>query len=313
MTRVFDAPRAPGLRRLTKPELLKRWLRRPDGWSLRRLRDRPPGRRPLPLRVAAPETATRWAWAASIREIVPPERHRRHRDVRRGLVPGRGASTRSSLTRAGTADDVTTTVRYASKEARDAALQTPMDETAWPRASTALDERCWRRWRGRALSDPTMDRPRRWPGSSGAGRRRTRDGMARYGIVAPSAPSACRWATCSALGEAARARTTRSPLALWETGWYEARLLAALVDEPAARHAPRRWTRWARRLRQLGRSATRVCFHLFDRTPLAWEKARQWARVAARVREARGVRAAGVPGAARQDRSPTRASWPCCR
>ena len=34
MTRVFDAPRRLVFEAFTKPELLKRWLLGPDGWSL---------------------------------------------------------------------------------------------------------------------------------------------------------------------------------------------------------------------------------------------------------------------------------------
>ena len=34
MTRVFDAPRELVFDALTKPELVKRWLLGPDGWSM---------------------------------------------------------------------------------------------------------------------------------------------------------------------------------------------------------------------------------------------------------------------------------------
>ena len=54
MTRVFDAPRSLVFDALTKPELVKRWLRGPPGWTMRGLRDRSEGGRQLSLRVARP-------------------------------------------------------------------------------------------------------------------------------------------------------------------------------------------------------------------------------------------------------------------
>jgi 3-methyladenine DNA glycosylase AlkD len=62
--------------------------------------------------------------------------------------------------------------------------------------------------------------------------------------------------------------------ALWETGWYEARLLTSFVDEPA-RVTPEQMDRWCRDFDNWGICDT-VCFHLFDRTPHAWAKVAQW-------------------------------------
>jgi 3-methyladenine DNA glycosylase AlkD len=62
---------------------------------------------------------------------------------------------------------------------------------------------------------------------------------------------------------------------LWESGWFEARLLAALVDDPQ-RVTRRQMNAWAADFENWADCDT-VCFHLFDRTPFAWEKARQWA------------------------------------
>jgi 3-methyladenine DNA glycosylase AlkD len=64
-------------------------------------------------------------------------------------------------------------------------------------------------------------------------------------------------------------------LALWESGWYEARLLAALVGDPQ-RVTRRQMDAWAAGFENWGDCDT-VCFKLFDRTPFAWEKVRQWA------------------------------------
>jgi 3-methyladenine DNA glycosylase AlkD len=63
-------------------------------------------------------------------------------------------------------------------------------------------------------------------------------------------------------------------LALWKTGWYEARMLTSFVDEPA-RVTPAQMDRWCRDFDNWGICDT-VCFHLFDRTPHAWDKVAQW-------------------------------------
>lgn len=62
--------------------------------------------------------------------------------------------------------------------------------------------------------------------------------------------------------------------ALWKTGWYEARMLAALVDEPA-RVTPAQMDRWCRDFDNWGICDT-VCFKLFDQSPHAWLKVRTW-------------------------------------
>lgn len=64
-------------------------------------------------------------------------------------------------------------------------------------------------------------------------------------------------------------------LALWDTGWYEARLLAAYVDEPAS-VTPAQMDRWCLDFDNWGVCDT-VCFVLFDRTPHAWKKVESWA------------------------------------
>ena len=62
--------------------------------------------------------------------------------------------------------------------------------------------------------------------------------------------------------------------ALWGTGWYEARLLTAFIDEPE-RVTPAQMDRWCRDFDNWGICDT-VCFHLFDRTPHAWAKIHKW-------------------------------------
>ena len=64
--------------------------------------------------------------------------------------------------------------------------------------------------------------------------------------------------------------------ALWETGWYEARMLTAFVDEPE-RVTATQMDRWARDFDNWGIVDT-LCFKLFDRTPHAWKKVEQWSK-----------------------------------
>ena len=65
-------------------------------------------------------------------------------------------------------------------------------------------------------------------------------------------------------------------LALWETGWYEARLLAAFVDEPA-KVTSAQMDRWCRDFDNWGVVDT-ICFKLFDQTPHAFSKVVQWSK-----------------------------------
>ena len=65
-------------------------------------------------------------------------------------------------------------------------------------------------------------------------------------------------------------------LALWDSGWYEARMLACFVDEPE-RVTPAQMDRWARDFDNWAICDT-ACFHLFDRTPHAFPKIKQWSR-----------------------------------
>lgn len=61
---------------------------------------------------------------------------------------------------------------------------------------------------------------------------------------------------------------------LWETGWYDARMLAALIDEPA-RVTVQQMDRWAKDFDNWGICDT-VCFHLFDRTLHALGRVSRW-------------------------------------
>ena len=63
---------------------------------------------------------------------------------------------------------------------------------------------------------------------------------------------------------------------LWRSGWHEARMLAAYVEEPA-RVTSSQMDRWCRDFDNWGGCDT-VCFALFDRPPHAWRKVDPWAR-----------------------------------
>jgi 3-methyladenine DNA glycosylase AlkD len=96
--------------------------------------------------------------------------------------------------------------------------------------------------------------------------------LARYGIEAEHA-FGVKMATLLSLRKKLGKDQALS-LALWESGWYEARLLAALIGDPQL-VTKRQMDAWARSFENWGDCDT-VCFHLFDRTPLAWERVHKW-------------------------------------
>jgi 3-methyladenine DNA glycosylase AlkD len=106
------------------------------------------------------------------------------------------------------------------------------------------------------------------------GARRHVQAMARYGIIAKR-PIGVQMGTLLVLKKRL-GRDQALSLALWKSGWYEARLLAALIGDPA-RVTSRQMDAWARDFENWADCDT-ACFHLFDRTPLAWIKARLWVR-----------------------------------
>jgi len=104
------------------------------------------------------------------------------------------------------------------------------------------------------------------------GTRRTVEGLPRYGIEAKHAFGVTMGALLSLRKRLGKDHALS--LALWESGWYEARLLAALIGDPQ-RVTRRQMNAWAASFENWGDCDT-VCFHLFERTPFAWEKVRQW-------------------------------------
>jgi uncharacterized protein YndB with AHSA1/START domain len=125
MTRVFDAPRSLVFEAMTKPELLKRWLFGPPGWSMVVCE--------MDLKVGG---AYRWVWRGPDgtemgmggvhREIVPPERIVCTQLFDQDWTGGEAVGTLVLVERDGKTT-LTNTVRYSSREVRDAVLKTPME------------------------------------------------------------------------------------------------------------------------------------------------------------------------------------------
>jgi 3-methyladenine DNA glycosylase AlkD len=99
-----------------------------------------------------------------------------------------------------------------------------------------------------------------------------REGMARFGITTDRAYGV---SVTTLRGVAKRLGTDHAlAQALWDTGVHEARILAALVEDPA-QVTRAQMDRWARDFDSWD-VCDGCCYGLFDRTPFAWEKARQW-------------------------------------
>lgn len=106
------------------------------------------------------------------------------------------------------------------------------------------------------------------------GNKATRAGMARYAI--PSERAFGIAVGTLQLQAKLIGPDHRLAAALWKSGWYEARMLAAFIDEPD-KVTPAQMDRWCRSFDSWAICDT-VCFHLFDRTPHALAKVPQWAR-----------------------------------
>ncbi len=125
MTRVFDAPRTLVFQAYTKPELVKRWLGVHAGWSWAVCE--------IDLRVGG---AYRYVWRGPdgaemgmggvYREVVVPERIVATERFDQSWYPGEAVSTISMVEQGGRTT-LTLTVRYESREARDAVLKSPME------------------------------------------------------------------------------------------------------------------------------------------------------------------------------------------
>ena len=126
LTRVFAAPRERVFDALTTPALLQRWLLGPPGWSL-----------PICTIDRQVGGAFRFVWRDSdgaemgmsgvYREVAPPERLV-HTELFDADWTGGETLVTTVLFEQGGRTTLTTTVRYASQAARDAALGTGMEQ-----------------------------------------------------------------------------------------------------------------------------------------------------------------------------------------
>jgi uncharacterized protein YndB with AHSA1/START domain len=126
LTRVLDAPRHLVFEAYTRPELLQRWLGVHAGWSWVVCE--------IDLRVGG---AYRYVWRGPdgaemgmggvYREVVPPERIVATEKFDQSWYPGEAVSTVTLVERDGRTT-LTLTVRYESRAARDAVLESPMEQ-----------------------------------------------------------------------------------------------------------------------------------------------------------------------------------------
>jgi uncharacterized protein YndB with AHSA1/START domain len=126
LIRVFDAPRSLVFDALTKPELVKRWLGVFGGWSMVVCE--------IDLKLGG---AYRYVWHGPdgskmgmrgvYREIVVPERIVSTESFDEAWYEGDAVGT-VVLVEQGGKTTLTTTVRYASREVRDAVLKSPMEK-----------------------------------------------------------------------------------------------------------------------------------------------------------------------------------------
>jgi len=124
MTRVFDAPRSMVFDALTKPELVKRWLLGPPGWTMPVCE--------VDLRVGG---AYRYVWrnadgremgmGGTFREIRRPDRLVTTELFDDDWTGGETLVTTELVEQKGKTT-LKTTVRYSSREARDGAIKTGM-------------------------------------------------------------------------------------------------------------------------------------------------------------------------------------------
>jgi uncharacterized protein YndB with AHSA1/START domain len=125
VTRIFDAPQRLVFDAYTKPELIKRWLLGPDGWSMPVCE--------IDLRVGG---KYRYVWKSDsngsemgmggiYREVVAPERIVATEVFDEAWYPGEALDTIIFVERENRTT-LTQTILYNSRETRDAVLKSPM-------------------------------------------------------------------------------------------------------------------------------------------------------------------------------------------
>jgi len=126
ITRDLDAPRTLVWDALTRPELVRRWLLGPPGWSMPVCE--------IDLKVGGgyryvwrKDDGTQMGMGGLFREIMPPERLVATEVFDQSWYPGEAVDTTVLSEQAGRTT-MTLTVQYESREAREAVLKSPMEE-----------------------------------------------------------------------------------------------------------------------------------------------------------------------------------------
>jgi 3-methyladenine DNA glycosylase AlkD len=124
------------------------------------------------------------------------------------------------------------------------------------------------------------------------------EGMARFGIDTGTALGV----TVTELRRLARGIGRDRALAaeLWASGFHEARILASIVDDPDA-VTERQMESWVREFDSWD-LCDQVCMNLFDRTPLAFDKALEWSAREAEFEKRAGFALMASAAVHRKDR-----------
>ena len=132
VTRSFRAPRALVYKAYTEPQLVKRWLLGPPGWSMPvcEMDVRVGGR--YRWRWRSDQDGSEFGFAGTFREVQPPSKLVDTEAYDSGTVgdgyPGNDAIVTVSFTEEVGVTTVTTLIDFGSKEARDAAVATGMTD-----------------------------------------------------------------------------------------------------------------------------------------------------------------------------------------
>ena len=127
VVRAFNAPRALVFRAWTEPDLVKRWMAGPEGWSVTKSEGDPRPGGSYRIEWNGPDSAF-MAMTGTYREIDPPERIVSVEVFDEAWHPGEAVTTIIFSEDDPGETTVTMTILYESKEARDAAVATGMTD-----------------------------------------------------------------------------------------------------------------------------------------------------------------------------------------
>jgi uncharacterized protein YndB with AHSA1/START domain len=127
VVRSFHASRALVFRAWTEPELVKRWLAGPDGWSITKSEGDPRPGGSFRLEWSGPDGAF-MGITGTYREIDAPKRIVSTETFDEAWHPGEAVTTTVFTEDAPEQTTVTMTILYESKEARDIAAATGMTD-----------------------------------------------------------------------------------------------------------------------------------------------------------------------------------------